>query len=341
MIEQSTLKELYNTISQDLSIHRFQNENEIDYKYRLVYSALGRWILSLFSDKEFEDEEINIVSKSHVTTTAINLLNSFKLLDKDLNNYFLDDEKTISMIEEVYLRLGYINESKYYFKEQKNLINLSISNKNLLINNEVKSSIKVRGLGLWSKPENIEINLENFLIIKDSASEYTLNLIKQLKFSKFVYNGGKLELYNIEQYRRNLFSNDFLKKYNYFLLKIDDGFDYQILQNINGTFYSASIPSIYSKKDWDKNFKHDIWRVILGICALNKHPAKCYLKIRDDFVLLKLSGFILPTFENNIVKCMAWPLKNSLNLTEFITDVNMIDGLKTILLKLSIEVLEE
>ena len=38
---------------------------------------------------------------------------------------------------------------------------------------------------------------------------------------------------------------------------------------------------------------------------------------------------------------MAWPLKNSLNLTEFITDVNMIDGLKTILLKLSIEVLEE
>ena len=45
------LDELYSTISTDLSIEKFNGEDDISFKCRLVYSTLGKWIMNLFLDK--------------------------------------------------------------------------------------------------------------------------------------------------------------------------------------------------------------------------------------------------------------------------------------------------
>ena len=64
------IEQLYLAISNDLKIPKYEQEPENLFKNRLVYSGLAYWVMNLFLDRDFEDEDIGKVSKSHVTLSA-------------------------------------------------------------------------------------------------------------------------------------------------------------------------------------------------------------------------------------------------------------------------------
>ena len=115
MINSNELERMYKIIAEDLKIENFGNEPIIDFHNRIIYSAIGRWIMQLFADRDFEDEDLDQVSKSHVTISALNVLASYKKVDTELLSYFVDDKKLINDIENIYVVLGYINACNYAF----------------------------------------------------------------------------------------------------------------------------------------------------------------------------------------------------------------------------------
>ena len=99
MINFYTLERMYKTIAEDLKIENFGNEPINVFHNRIIYSAIGRWIMMLFADRDFEDEDLNQVSKSHVTISALDVLASYKKVDNELLSYFVDDKKLVNDIE--------------------------------------------------------------------------------------------------------------------------------------------------------------------------------------------------------------------------------------------------
>ena len=340
MINQDKIKDLYDTISADLAIEKFANESNESYHNRLVYSALGKWILALFSDRDFEDDDNDSVSKSHVTIAAMNILASYKKMDNELSDYFCDDNALVKLIENSYLNLGYIKSGTYFFKKQDRSCRLSIANKTLDI--DIDSRIKTtKGLGIWIKSTENDIKLNDFLLIKESAEVYSKKLISQLKYSEFNSDLGKNEIYNINKNRWEYYSKKLAIQNEFSIIKVDDGLDYKVIKIVGDVAYAASLPTIYTKQSSSNMFMRDIWRIILGICSLNGRKAKCYLKNNsDDSISFRFKGFILPYLEDSIIRCMSWPIGNCLNCTEFVTDAGMKQALFEVLTNLSIEIYE-
>ena len=147
MINSNELERMYKIIAEDLKIENFGNEPIIDFHNRIIYSAIGRWIMQLFADRDFEDEDLDQVSKSHVTISALNVLASYKKVDTELLSYFVDDKKLINDIENIYVVLGYINSGNYAFKYPNYKNRVSFCKKTLVIDLD-SNARKMRGLGL-------------------------------------------------------------------------------------------------------------------------------------------------------------------------------------------------
>ncbi len=339
MIDRTKIQNLYNTISKDLKISKFSFENETDYRCRLIYSAIGKWTLTSFSDRDYEDGVIDQVSKSHVTIKVMSILNSYRKLDPSLNDYFVNDKELINAIENVYLQVGYVNSGNYTFKRQPKKAHLRIADKTLDINDESNAS-RMRGLGIWRKQEDEDVRFEDYLLINDDALTYAKKLIKQLKYSEFNFALGKVEFYNIEKNKWEFFNEKSISGFSNIVVRIDDGLDYKVLKKYEDGIYAASISPIYTKQADDFYFQHEIWRVILGICALEGKRAKCYMKSDNDSLIIKFAGFAVPVLEESIIRCMCWPRNNCLNRFEYISDISMKKAINEILEKMSIEVIE-
>ena len=342
MINYYALERMYKTIAEDLKIENFGNEPINDFHNRIIYSAIGRWIMQLFADRDFEDEDLNQVSKSHVTISALDVLASYKKVDTELLAYFVDDKKLINDIEDIYVALGYINSGNYAFKYPIYKNRVSFCKKTLVIDLDSNAK-KMRGLGLWGKyDESIDMPIDRFLLNNSDSLTVFKNLSAKLSYSDFNSNLGKIEVYNVDKNRWDYFSEKTTSTYEYYILKIDDGLDYQLLRRIDGNYYSASIPVIYTKKSNDNIFVHEVWRLILGLCSYNSKPVSCTISnYGDKGIKFSFGGFILPFFEYAIIKCMAWPLDNANGINNFVTSISMKDSIIKLLSHLSINIVEK
>ena len=93
----SELKNLYNSISSDIGLTMYSKEDEISFHSRLIYSAIGIWMLTAFKDKNAKEDDN--ISKSHVTIVTSDVLNSFLALDPIQRAYFSDPNRFISLVK--------------------------------------------------------------------------------------------------------------------------------------------------------------------------------------------------------------------------------------------------
>jgi len=121
MIKAQDLEKLYATIANDLKIENFGNEPIINFHNRIIYSAIGKWVMQLFADRDFEEVDINQVSKSHVTISALDVLSSYKKIDDTLAYFFTDDKKFINDIEDIYVNINSIGDKESANKLGKEL----------------------------------------------------------------------------------------------------------------------------------------------------------------------------------------------------------------------------
>lgn len=341
MIKQNDINRLFETMSKDMKIPRFEREKISDFHQRLLYSGLGKWIMQLFADRDFEDEENDQVSKAHVTISALDIIESFKKISPEAAEFFKEENKTINEIEDIYLNLGYINSGTYTFKYPAKRHKINMGQRSLIIDLDADAAIYY-GLGLYGELKENKIELDDAYVIKDNAVDYFKKMVKSLKYENFDSSKGKIEIYNIEHNRWDFFNDKYLKEHEYSILKIGDGLNYKIVKLFGDDIFSASLPVIYTLSGADANFKWEVWRVILGLCAYNEKPASAIIEnYCVNGIKITLSGYLFPFNEFSLFKCMVWPLNDSLNINEFVTAKSMEEAVVSLLRHLSIEVIRE
>lgn len=298
---------LFDTIATDLKIKKLDVETELEYRCRLVYSAIGYWCLNIVRDK-YEKQEQQ-VSKSHVTITLMDTLNSYLHIDSELKEYFNNIKTFVKVVEDTYYNVGYIDAGKYSFKNMGHKQRIILSEQHsLLIRNYIRKPVMI-GLGLIKPIKPNDITLDEFFSIQLNSQKYFVNLLKNLKFDSFNDEFGKIEIYNIEKNRWEYFNERQGLRYEYSILKIDDGLEYGLLKKAANQFLYSKLPIIYSKQCVDNYFLREVWRIILGVCSYNKIPAKAYVtKKGNEALIYKMYGYAIPENEMSIIRCISWPL---------------------------------
>ncbi len=342
MINPKQIDRLFFTMSRDMKISRFEGEDDVSSRNRILYSGLGKWIMQLFADRDFEEEENNQVTKAHVTISALDVVRSFKKICPNAIGFFSDEKGTINEIEDIYLAVGYINSGTYNFKYPSKRQKINMGVRSLVIDLDTNVT-RFCGLGVYGAIKESDISLDDYYLTKDNALDYFKNIVKQLKYEKANFSYGKNEIYNVEKNRWDYFNDKEANKYEYSIVKVDDGLDYKIVKKQDDELYSASLPAIYSHPgDSDLNFKREVWRVILGLCCYNQKPAIAHIEdYHKDGIKIDFGGYVMPFNEYALFKCIAWPINTSLEIGSFAARKDMLEPILSLLNHLSINAIVE
>ena len=90
------MNELIKAMSSDMGIFPYKSESQVSFLYRVIYSGLGQWCLSIASSPETS-------ASKHAQSVAINrLIEKYVELFPAVAGSFLDDSVRVS----VFLRRG-------------------------------------------------------------------------------------------------------------------------------------------------------------------------------------------------------------------------------------------
>ncbi len=347
---------VYRTISNELQILKFKGESDINFHSRLVYSALGSWILKLSKDRDSDENDTHQVSKTHVTYSALEILNAFLQMDSSLSNFYFaaskndcDEHWKISLIKNIesnYIQAGYFDSGNYSFHETQYAQRYSFKNGYDLCIDNSSSVEKMISLGTYNKHDKITKFISEFFPSKASALDVFNLLSKSLIFQPFQrekYNNVKI--YDISQYEWVPFQEEIALRYAYSFLRID--LEHRaLLKNMNGNIQYSYLPDVYQPKvEYDRIYKDEDWKLLFGMAAYIGKPFSVNIIHQNhDAVLFnfgKKVDFTIPVKEKTLLHLMAWPVANCFSNSSFITYEEMTTAIKQILSRLSMQIIEK
>jgi hypothetical protein len=345
--------DLYATISADLGIQKFLGENDMEFHFRLVYSALGSWVLKLATDRDMDHKDLKQVSRAHVTNSVIDILNAFLSLDSLLEVYFKkrkprDDEKwklsLIRYIEDCYENLGYYDFfADYYIHETSDAKYLSVIDNHILnVDNSSDCEFMV-GLGRYvAKTKECIYDFMDFFPGTANAKSAFETIVNYVSYQKFIKDyPGQLEIYDIDKRMWSSFDMKIALKYPLSMLRVDN-LTYAILKSENGNLYMGKLPEIYNKTCKDSYFSREIWRLICGMASYLGKPF--HVKIKHHFkngIIIdfrNLNIISLPKRERIMLRAMTWPYRSCLDDLTLITYEKFRPAIEKIFNRLCIEV---
>ena len=337
---------LYHAAAIDLSIHPFEGEDKtMDYVFRLVYSMVGAWILAAFNDRSMESDLE--VSKTHVTRTAMDLINSYRKIDAGLGVYF-DCEKDLDFvkrIEDAYVLLGFVGSGDYTYTPEPFRKKVTLSGKLSLNIDTYQKPMKMVGIAPIAPSQDIDSPLEDLFLCQKAAKETFEALEKSLDFQKFAsFTKGKVEFYDPTSHNYKPYGPHALQVFGKLLLRLDGGGQYAILKPSSDLPSIGYLPNIYSRWENDEvNFGREGWRVILGYCASMGKPLKAtvkpYAKGKGASTLV-MKYISLPKTEEAILMCLGWPGRFATDKDYWIIPDETMPCVRKLLEHLSIEVEE-
>lgn len=162
--------DLLQAMSVDMNIPRFQNESDESFVYRLCYSALGQWCLSIA--KNATGTSIG-TTKNNQTIVLNDLLARYSELFSDISPKFVDTSNRQRNIS-VFMRRVY-EETGYLLTVEDNHNKLANFGRSIKIGHQAlffglpQRPYTVNGLGVFSSPSEYVIEVNDFLI-RDSLT---------------------------------------------------------------------------------------------------------------------------------------------------------------------------
>ncbi len=331
-------QEVFSRISLDLDIVKYSCESEISYFTRLIYSAVGCWVLYCTGDKSVtEDTSIHGVSKSYINRRCSKILNDFLEICPQAKNWFFtgnitDCPDVIRYIREIYEYMGYLVSA-----------GLDLS---LTLPKYKKVAIE-DGLVLYRGNAKVSrmIGLGTYEPVKEAKKEDTADLF---------------DMFLIPRKRADIFLHDYLNKVNWAadsILECTQFYDYANADNwvdrwaqdkitiykrgyadygfaklSNGQFHFCQFPDYIIR---EKEYR----RFILGLKRIKGTNAKARLRKYPDMAVLTLNSR-LPKKELVLLRLLSWPVKNIQDMYNYYVPTEVINMIKSILENLCIEVEE-
>lgn len=333
---------LFNQISSDLMIRRYSCESESTYFSRLIYSAIGCWILCCTGDKNIEEDDSRYgVSKNYINRRCSEILNDFLEICPQAQNWFfaediVDCSGVIKYIRDIYEYLGYLvsagpDTSLILPKCRKVIIE-----DGLVLHRGTAKVSKMIGLGVYefsrkTEKEDITRLFDMFFIPTQKADRYVQDYIKKAKWG----TGGVSEGTQFFEYESKLLLSkswtdtcprDILTIYR------SNFVDYGLVKSIEGQLYTSQFPRYIVDE-------HEVRRFMYGFKGINKVNVKAKLNRFSDVAVLKLYSK-LPGREMTLLRILSWPVNDIKDVYNYYIPLEVINVVKKILENLCIDVEE-
>lgn len=192
------MSELLKTMSDDMNIPRFQGETDESFVYRLCYSALGQWCLSVGCNRSGS----NVGTSKHNQTIVLNeLLARYDMLFPTVTKRFIDtgnQHVPVSVaIRRIYEETGYLITDKNNHNRLANYRrSIRFGNQSLLFGLP-QTAYDVNGLGVFTEATAYEVTPTEFLIRDNlSSEEYFKTQFDPIDFYERDIDLQELEIFN-------------------------------------------------------------------------------------------------------------------------------------------------
>ena len=324
-------------MSVDMNIPRFQNESDKSFVYRLCYSALGQWCLTIAKNVNGE----SLGTTKHNQTIVLNdLLARYMELFPAISERFIDVGNQQSSLS-VFIRRIY-EETGYLLTNDNNHNRLANFGRSIMMGNQAlffglpREPYTVNGLGVFSIPSEYVVTAKEFLI-RDCLSyeEYFQAQFDPIDFYDRDIDVQELEFFN--PLSNNVPSQSWIKNQETdcsIARKTETGPFYRVMRTLEGTQFADDHIEMSS----DSFVSHEYRRLYYAMKAHYKNPIKAtILKLDREYSKIRLGGH-LPNREYYFLMLLAWPEHTAFDKVNFIIRNSLLREVYIVLENIGIEI---
>ncbi len=332
----------FDQISLDLEIRRYSYESERSYFSRLIYSAIGCWILYCTGDKNIEEDNSRYgVSKNYINRRCSRILNDYLEIYPQARDWFFteniaDCSDVIRYIREIYEFLGYLVSAELDSSLMLPMCRKFAIEDGLALYRGISRASQMIGLGIYKsskevRRDNIALLFDMFLIPDKRADEYVQDYIKKAKWG---LDGISENTQFFEYKSKNPLSRSWIDTWTQDAITIckNSYVDYIMVRFTEGQIYTSQFPEhIVNEKE--------IRRFMYGLKGSNGANMRAELKRYSDVAVMRLFSK-LPEREMMLLRLLSWPVNCIEDMFNYYVPLEVMNVIKKILENLCIEVEE-
>lgn len=331
------INDLLKTMSADMNIPRFNNETDESFTYRLFYSSLGQWCLTVGRNKVRND----VGTSKHNQTIVLNeLLTRYTELFPNISKRFVDSSKqqnNISVsIRRIYEETGYLLTDKDNHNKLANYGRSMKMGDQILFFGLPQIIYAVNGLGVYSAPTAYELTAKDFLI-RDNliCEEYFKSCFDPIDFYERDIDVQELEFFNplansvpSQSWYKNMETDCSLAR------KSETGPFYRVMRMPEGICFADEPVENQS----DSFTSYEYRRLYFALKKHYKKPMKIWVsQLDNEYSKIRIGGQ-LPNREYYFLLLLSWPERTAFDKVSFILRNSLLEDALGVLENIGLEI---
>jgi len=335
------MNELLITMAEDMNINRFDNETDDSFIYRLCYSALGVWCLSVAKNR---NSDFIGTTKHNQTIILKELTRKFTELYPNLSQFFDEDridDFTIH-IRTVYEETGYLLTSDENHNVLANYGRSIFFGKNALffgLPNFGGEKYCLNGFGIFTSETNYVISLKEFLI-RDTLTteEFFQNQFDELDFETLEINEHELEFFDPLSQKSPAQSWERKMKTKCTMARNKEQHMYYKVIDYDGR--NIYVNEAREQLTRDKFISYEYRRLYFALKEHYNNPLRAIVKkIDNTYSEIRLMGH-LPNREYYCMLLLSWPKNDIFDKTNFLVKTEFLSKIVCMLKNIGIKMEE-
>lgn len=330
------MEQLLKKISEDLCISKFQNETNLQYQNRVLYSALACWIKTIATDKPVGRTSSEGVSKKYILDKSSEVMVGFLNTFPDSVPYFFDEEAECTPMQLIRTRL---------IKNTDLIVTGFDTNLGLSAYNSVPITDSIE----WCKGVLLDRNAEYIGVstVKKGTFEIDESMVKSSDWFRTYVDSVKWNPMKTDE-EFECFDATFKSSNNYTCWRRDYrnyGSEYTLLRKVinrnSYEYYLCFNPqnTIHKIDPYHQMLGNHV-RIMYVLRQMEDNAVRAYFSKDNEFVKLKLNARI-PKDELFALESFCWPSEKYSNDLEWIIRFDIWNYIKNKLLSLGVDIKED
>jgi len=318
------MNELLETMSNDMNILSFQGETEESFIYRLCYSALGWWCLSVARNKNV----MSIGTSKHNQTSVLNdLLSRYIELFPSVAERFVDTGNQPVSVSFA-IRRAY-EETGYLITDENNHNQLANYGRSIKLGNQSlffglpKTVYAINGLGVFAAATAYEVTLADFLI-RDSLTcdQYLKEKFDPIDFYERDIALQELEVFNpLSDNPPSQSWNREMKTDYSVARRFETGPFYRVMKTSNSIMFADE--PVEPQNDSFTSYEYR--RLYFALKIYYENPLGIWItKLDENYSKIRLSGH-LSNREYYLMLLLSWPERSAFDKVSFIIKNSLLE----------------
>ena len=332
------MNDLLSAMAQDMRINKYRDESDQSFAYRVCYSALGMWSLSL-ARSSFEDHEG--ISKHGMTIYLEKLIAQYEDLFPGLDIRFAED-RPLRYLPKLIRRL--YEETGYLMLNDSNCLELTKRGRTVSIGNSVlffgstNSENEVNGLGIYTNRHQHKSSIKEILI-RDSLTpeEYFQACYNSCDFEEKDIDYKSMQFFNPKATATPYHSWYSQMQTECTIARLSEyGQYFRVMRSKDTVLFSPEPPDSFD----DTLVSYEYRRLYFALKQHYGTPLKAWITAIDDqYSLIQIAGH-LPNREYYLMLLTSWPQRNAFDKSNFIIKNSLCEGVINALQHIGIEMKE-